>query len=89
MILVKIKETTEAFGADAEKAHAVQPEEVDWSNGLYLQAAGALEPLSSDGHRQMIVMGVQADPELLNAHHKAIDSISGPNGMTSKPTAIM
>ena len=25
MILVKIKETTEAFGADAEKAHAVQP----------------------------------------------------------------
>ena len=41
----------------------------------------------------MIVMGVQADPELLkaeaNAHHKAIDSIRGPNGMTSKPTAIM
>ena len=33
-------------------------EEVDWINGLYLQAAGALEPLSSDGHRQMIVMGV-------------------------------
>ena len=36
----------------------------------------------------MIVMGAQADPELLkaeaNAHHKAIDSIRGPNGMTSK-----
>ena len=25
MILVKMKETAEAFGADAEKAHAVQP----------------------------------------------------------------
>ena len=37
---------------------------------------------------KMIVMGAQADPELLkaevNAHHKAIDSISGPNSMTSK-----
>ena len=37
---------------------------------------------------KMIVMGAQADPELLkaeaDAHHKAIGSISGPNGITSK-----
>jgi hypothetical protein len=36
----------------------------------------------------MIVFGVQADPKLLkaaaDAHHKAIGSISGPNGVTSK-----
>ena len=36
----------------------------------------------------MIVWGVQADPELLkaeaNALHNTIDSISGPNGMTSE-----
>merc|ERR1712207_138916 len=37
---------------------------------------------------KMIVMGAQADPKLLSAaaaaHHKAIGSISGPNGVTSK-----
>merc|ERR1712014_162303 len=37
---------------------------------------------------KMIVMGAQADPKLLkaaaDAHHKAIGSISGPNGVTSK-----
>merc|ERR1719262_1906355 len=36
----------------------------------------------------MIVLGAQADPKLLkaaaDAHHKAIGSISGPNGLTSK-----
>ena len=35
-----------------------------------------------------IVMGAQADPELLkaeaDAHRKAIGSTSGPNGITSK-----
>ena len=43
-------------------------------------------PRSSDGHRQVIVMGAQIDLELLkveaNTHHKAIDCIRGPNGMT-------
>ena len=43
-------------------------------------------PRSSDGHRQVIVMGAQIDLELLkveaNAHHKAIDCIRGPNGRT-------
>merc|ERR1712176_472488 len=37
---------------------------------------------------KMIVMGAQADPKLLSAaaaaHHKAIGSISGANGVTSK-----
>merc|ERR1739838_238779 len=37
---------------------------------------------------KMIVMGAQADPKLLkaaaDAHHKAIGSISGANGVTSK-----
>ena len=36
----------------------------------------------------MIEMGAAADPELLkkaaDAHHKAIGSISGPNGVTSR-----
>ena len=45
-------------------------------------------PRSSDGHRQIIVMSAQADPELLkveaNAHHKAIGYIGGPNGMASE-----
>ena len=77
-------------GADAEKAYdcAIFAKKVDWNNGLYLRAAGALKPRSSDGHRQDDVMGAQADPELLkaeaNAHHKAIGSISDPNGMTPK-----
>merc|ERR1712050_638560 len=37
---------------------------------------------------KMIVMGAQADPKLMGAaaeaHHKAIGSISGANGVTSK-----
>ena len=61
---------------------------MDWNSSLYLQATGALKLQSPDGHRQLIVMDAQADPELLkaetNAHHKAIGSISGPNGTTSK-----
>ena len=62
--------------------------EVDWNTGLYLLATGALKLQSSDGHRQVIVMDAQADPELLkavtNAHHKAIGSISDFTGMASK-----
>ena len=63
--------------------------EVDWNNGLYLQAPGALKPLEAlKAIDKMIVMGSQADPKLLkaaaDAHHKAIGSISGPNGVTSK-----
>ena len=38
-------------------------------------------------------MSAQADPELLkveaNAHHDAIDYISGPKGMTSRPTEMV
>merc|ERR1719371_10146 len=63
--------------------------EVDWNNGLYLQAPGAVKPLEAlKAIDKMIVMGSQADPKLLkaaaDAHHKAIGSISGPNGVTSK-----
>ena len=40
-----------------------------------------------EAYDEMTVMGVQADLKLLkasaDAHHKAIGSISGPNGMTS------
>ena len=50
-------------------------------------------PRSSDGHRQVIVMGAQIDLELLkveaNAHHKAIDCIRGPNGMTPRPIGMV
>merc|ERR1719410_1550933 len=63
--------------------------EVDWNNGLYLQAPGAFQPLEAlKAIDKMIVMGAQADPKLLkaavDAHHKAIGSVSGPNGVTSR-----
>merc|ERR1712004_377421 len=59
--------------------------EVDWNNGLYLQAPGQFQPLKAlTAIDKMIVLGAQADPKLLSAaaaaHHKAIGSISGPNG---------
>merc|ERR1711897_36165 len=57
--------------------------QVDWNNGIYLQAPGAFKPLEAlKAVDKMIVMGAQADPKLLkaaaDAHHKAIGSISGP-----------
>merc|ERR1712056_71320 len=63
--------------------------EVDWNNGIYLQAPGAFKPLEAiKAIDKMILMGSQADPKLLkaaaDAHHKAIGSIGGPNGVTSK-----
>jgi len=63
--------------------------EVDWNNGIYLQAPGAFKPLEAlKAIDKMIVMGAQADPKLLkaaaDAHHKAIGSVSGSNGVTSK-----
>merc|ERR1712087_1049338 len=63
--------------------------EVDWNNGLYLQAPGKVAPLEAlKAIDKMIVLGSQADPKLLKAaaeaHHKAIGSISGANGVTSK-----
>nr|AAC23723.1 peridinin-chlorophyll a-binding protein PCP precursor [Lingulodinium polyedra] len=63
--------------------------EVDWNNGIFLQAPGKFQPLEAlKAIDKMIVMGVQADPKLLkaaaDAHHKAIGSISGPNGVTSR-----
>merc|ERR1719493_308261 len=63
--------------------------EVDWNNGIYLQSPGAFKPLEDiKAIDKMIVMGAQADPKLLkaaaDAHHKAIGSISGANGVTSK-----
>jgi len=63
--------------------------EVDWNNGLYLQAPGTFQPAEAlKAIDKMIVLGAQADPKLLSAaaaaHHKAIGSISGPNGVTSQ-----
>merc|ERR1712226_1167393 len=63
--------------------------EVDWNNGLYLQAPGKVAPLDAlKAIDKMIVLGSQADPKLLKAaaeaHHKAIGSISGATGVTSK-----
>merc|ERR1712037_619079 len=59
--------------------------EVDWNNGIFLQAPGKFQPLEA---LKAIVMGAQADPKLLkaaaDAHHKAIGSVSGANGVTSK-----
>merc|ERR1719384_2855803 len=63
--------------------------EVDWNNGIYLQAPGAFQPLEAlKAIDKMIVLGAQADPKLLkaaaDAHHKAIGSASGANGVTSQ-----
>jgi len=63
--------------------------EVDWNNGIYLQAPGKVAPLDAlKAIDKMIVLGSQADPKLLKAaaeaHHKAIGSISGATGVTSK-----
>merc|ERR1719190_20854 len=63
--------------------------EVDWNNGIYLQAPGAFKPLEAvKAIDKMIVLGAQADPKLLkaaaDAHHKAIGSVSGANGVTSQ-----
>merc|ERR1719356_382826 len=71
---------------DASYAFA---KEVDWNNGIYLQAPGAFKPLEAlKAIDKMILMGSQADPKLLKAaaeaHHKAIGSISGPNGVTTR-----
>ncbi|CAK9039816.1 Peridinin-chlorophyll a-binding protein [Durusdinium trenchii] len=63
--------------------------EVDWNNGIFLQAPGKFQPLKAlKAIDKMIDMGAAADPKLLKAaaeaHHKAIGSISGPNGVTSR-----
>ena len=63
--------------------------EVDWNNGIFLQAPGKFQPLKAlKAIDKMIEMGAAADPKLLKeaaeAHHKAIGSISGPNGVTSR-----
>merc|ERR1712007_383631 len=61
--------------------------EVDWNNDIYLQAPGKFQPAEAlKAIDKMIVLGAQADPKLLSAaaHHKAIGSISGPNGVTSQ-----
>merc|ERR1712084_110073 len=63
--------------------------EVDWNNGIYLQAPGKFQPLEAiKAIDKMIVMGAQADSKLLQAaaeaHHKAIGSVSGANGVTSQ-----
>ena len=63
--------------------------EVDWNNGIFLQPPGKLQPLAAlKAIDKMIVMGAAADPKLLaaaaDAHHKAIGSVKGPNGVTSR-----
>ncbi|CAL1161708.1 unnamed protein product [Cladocopium goreaui] len=63
--------------------------EVGWNNGIFLQAPGKFQPLEAlKAIDKMIEMGAAADPKLLKeaaeAHHKAIGSISGPNGVTSR-----
>merc|ERR1719343_906274 len=63
--------------------------EVDWKNTIFLQAPGTFQPIEAlRAIDKMIVMGAAADPALLKkaaeAHHKAIGSVSGANGVTSK-----
>merc|ERR1712151_422292 len=63
--------------------------EVDWNNGIFLQAPGKVAPLDAlKAIDKMIEMGAAADPKLLKdaalAHHKAIGSVGGSNGVTSR-----
>jgi len=81
----KIGDAAKAL-ADASFPFAKQ---VNWNNGIFLQPPGKVAPLDAlQAIDKMIVFGVQADPKLLRAatlaHHNAIGSISGANGMTSK-----
>merc|ERR1712072_768196 len=62
---------------------------VDWNSAVYLNAPGAFKPQEAlKAIDKMIVMGAQADPKALKAaaeaHHKAIGSASGGNGVTSR-----
>lgn len=64
--------------------------QVDWNNGLFLQAPGKFQPEAAlKAIDSMIIMGAAADPKLLKeaaeAHHKAIaGAISSPqNGAIS------
>jgi len=64
-------------------------QEVDWNNGIFLQAPGTFQPLKAlKAIDKMIEMGAAADPKLLKAaaeaHHKAITHIQGINGVTSR-----
>merc|ERR1712013_485979 len=61
--------------------------EVDWNNGIFLQAPGKFQPLEAlKAIDKMIVMGSKMDGNLLKAaaeaHHKAIGSIDA-KGVTS------
>mmetsp|Transcript_36321 Transcript_36321/g.78328 ORF Transcript_36321/g.78328 Transcript_36321/m.78328 type:complete len:203 (-) Transcript_36321:76-684(-) len=61
--------------------------EVDWNNGIFLQAPGKFQPLEAlKAIDKMIVMGAKMDGNLLKAaaeaHHKAIGSIDA-TGVTS------
>merc|ERR1712241_1347791 len=74
------------MGGDASYTFA---KEVDWNNGIYLQAPGKFQPLEAlKAIDKIIVLGAAADPKALktavDAHHKAIGSVKGVNGMTSK-----
>ena len=75
-------------GKDMGEAAYSFAKEVDWNNGLHLQAPGVLSLEALMAIDEMIVMGAQAGPELLqaeaDAHHKDIGSISGSSGITSK-----
>jgi len=56
--------------------------QVDWQNSIYLQAPGKFKPAEAlKAIDKMIVMGAQADPNLLKAaaeaHHKAIGGAAG------------
>jgi len=63
---------------------------VDWQNSIYLQAPGAFKPADAlKAIDKMIIMGAQADSNLLQAaakaHHKAIGSAAGSAaGVTSR-----
>ena len=78
-----------AFADEIGDASYDFAKEVDWNNGIFLQAPGKFQPLEAlKAIDKMIEMGAAADPKLLKAaaeaHHKAIGSISGPNGVTSR-----
>merc|ERR1712013_421198 len=80
------------IGAAAKKlSDASYPflKEIDWTSDLFMKPLpGASASQALKAVDKMILMGAQADPKLLkaaaDAHHKAIGSISGANGVTSK-----
>merc|ERR1712224_925856 len=60
--------------------------EVDWNNGIYLQAPGKVAPLDAlKAIDKMIVLGAQADPKLSDAAYPFMKGVDWTSNLYTKP----